>query len=367
MLVTYFQVILSVVLIVSSINTYAQTDSTNTSIKWQKGFLDIHFIHTGGGNCSFMVFPDGTTMIYDAGDSRQTDRDKAPYFPPFDNREITTGNRIAEYISFFAPYDVIDYAVVGHFHDDHYGEITPASPVSDNGAYKLSGITAVGDEVPIKFLIDRAYPHYNYPFDLRGTDKNPNKTLINYLKFINYHQKHSGMRAEQLIPGVKSQIILLRDTSSFKNFEVRNVKVNQHLWLGKSDKVASFTFNPPLVNEKGYYSENTLSIAFKISYGKFDYFVGGDIPGVNDYPDYDIETPIANILGGVDALTLNHHGYKDASTHFYLNKMNPKVIAHQAEHDPHFTDKVQDNLMKIDADVFTLYMSDKKKGSYKNR
>ena len=35
---------------------------------WQKGYMDIHHISTGRGDCNFMIFPDGTTMMVDAGD-----------------------------------------------------------------------------------------------------------------------------------------------------------------------------------------------------------------------------------------------------------------------------------------------------------
>ena len=33
------------------------------------GELDIHFIHTGVGEQTFFVFPDGTTMLLDCGDT----------------------------------------------------------------------------------------------------------------------------------------------------------------------------------------------------------------------------------------------------------------------------------------------------------
>ncbi|MBQ1336712.1 MAG: hypothetical protein IIY32_00195, partial [Thermoguttaceae bacterium] len=35
---------------------------------WQEGELDLHIIHTGAGDNAFHVFPDGTTVLLDAGD-----------------------------------------------------------------------------------------------------------------------------------------------------------------------------------------------------------------------------------------------------------------------------------------------------------
>ena len=40
--------------------------------EWQPGFLDIHHINTGRGDAAFMVFPDGTTFLVDAGDMSET-------------------------------------------------------------------------------------------------------------------------------------------------------------------------------------------------------------------------------------------------------------------------------------------------------
>ena len=35
---------------------------------WKPGFLDIHHINTGRGDATFFIFPDGTNMLFDAGD-----------------------------------------------------------------------------------------------------------------------------------------------------------------------------------------------------------------------------------------------------------------------------------------------------------
>ena len=35
---------------------------------WKEGYLDIHAINTGQGECTFFILPDGTTMLVDAGE-----------------------------------------------------------------------------------------------------------------------------------------------------------------------------------------------------------------------------------------------------------------------------------------------------------
>ena len=40
---------------------------------WQEGYLDIHQINTGRGNSAFLILPDGTTALIDAGELDPTD------------------------------------------------------------------------------------------------------------------------------------------------------------------------------------------------------------------------------------------------------------------------------------------------------
>jgi hypothetical protein len=49
-------------------STNAQNATDTTSMGWNEGYLDIHHILTGSGDCAFVVMPDGTTMLVDAGD-----------------------------------------------------------------------------------------------------------------------------------------------------------------------------------------------------------------------------------------------------------------------------------------------------------
>ena len=55
---------------------------------WQKGYLDIHAINSGRGECVFYILPDGTTMVVDAGEvmaagdsyiQRKPDQGTRPY------------------------------------------------------------------------------------------------------------------------------------------------------------------------------------------------------------------------------------------------------------------------------------------------
>jgi beta-lactamase superfamily II metal-dependent hydrolase len=103
---------------------------------WSAGMLDIHQIATGRGNSAFTIFPDGTTMLFDAGDGGDT-----AYAEPKPDASRTPGQWIARYVTHMLqgrPAE-IDYAVLSHLHPDHIGRISGPEKTSAFGDYKLAG------------------------------------------------------------------------------------------------------------------------------------------------------------------------------------------------------------------------------------
>jgi beta-lactamase superfamily II metal-dependent hydrolase len=85
------------------ITAYGQDKADDKQLQaWTKGMLDIHFINTGRGNASFLVFPDGTTMLIDAGDMNAAESEKVNYplkvSPALPNDSQRPGQWIAAYI-----------------------------------------------------------------------------------------------------------------------------------------------------------------------------------------------------------------------------------------------------------------------------
>ena len=75
--------------------------------------------------------------------------------PRLPDSTFSAAQSITEYLVRAPPAATqIDYAVITHFHPDHYGAIGPLSKTSRYGSYKLSGITEVHEYIPIKKLID---------------------------------------------------------------------------------------------------------------------------------------------------------------------------------------------------------------------
>lgn len=315
---------------------------------WKQGYLDIHFIATGRGNAAYVVMPDGTSLLVDAGEADpQFVASVAPLkaFPAVPDAKHSAGYWIAQYIGKFAPKGrpvSLDYALITHFHTDHMGTISPDSPMSTTGAYRLAGMTEIADLIPIKTLLDRAAPGYDLPVDLRACARqktsdgktsannlrNDANSLINYLQMVSYREAH-GLAVVGVHPGELNQIHL-RNPKQFPQFNIRNIAASGVLWTGRGNEVQQYI--PKDAVKDCLFDENPFSIVLKISYGKFQYYTGGDIPGVPDYTQpywRDIETPVAAVVGPVDVMTLDHHGNRDATNGAILRSLRPRVIVEQ--------------------------------------
>lgn len=342
---------------------------------WQKGYLDIYHINTGRGNAAYFLLPDGTSMLIDAGE-----------LSPLDERTFTARNAVIRPDSTQKPFDwivqfinrvtpagqtpAIDYALLTHFHDDHFGAWYPQAPWSRSGAYQLTGITGVGERITIHTLIDRAYPAYNYPFDFKktaelykGGEVEFAKTINNYFSFIKEKQQQ-GLKMAPFRAGSDRQLVLLRDPASFPAFSIRNVKANGDIWTGKDS--ATYQHFPGFnkTDRSTWPDENSLSLALLLRYGAFSYYTGGDNPGnifLGDNPLRDVETAMARAIGEVDIATMDHHGNRDAINENQIKILRPRVWIGQtwsSDHPGHevLIRLVSPHLYKEPRDLFATNM-----------
>ncbi|QUM73186.1 MULTISPECIES: ComEC/Rec2 family competence protein [Sphingopyxis] len=301
---------------------------------WHEGLLDIHHINTGRGNAAFFVLPDGTSILFDAGDIEDDFEEKyAPLKlgPAVPDRSLRPGQWIADYIRQFAPKSMtaIDYVFVSHFHTDHYGTVLPESPVSAHGPWKLTGIMDVAEVWPIKILIDRGNPDYSFPRPLR---EQQDESLLNYLRFIDAGVRSGRLKTQGFAVGHDDQVLLRHDRKRYPTFSIRNIAANGEIWTGIGMEKQSTLRADEIVDRNGKFNENPLSLVLKINYGDFDYVTGGDITGVSE-PDqpawFNMESKIAPVVGEVDVMTMNHHGNRDATNADWLRNLKPQVLVEQ--------------------------------------
>ena len=173
--------------------------------KWTPGTLDIHQINTGRGNAAFLMLPDGTTMMVDAGNGGNLPPRGTP---PKPEASRTPGEWIARYMRAMGA-SAIDYGYLTHFHDDH-----------------MNAIVDVAGRFPVARMLDRAWPDYNYP----SVDHREFQSAA----FLQYREwlKKGATKGERLVPGRGEQIVLTREPSKYPDFHVRNIAANGEVWTG---------------------------------------------------------------------------------------------------------------------------------------
>ncbi len=288
--------------------------------QWSEGFLDIHHINTGKGECAFFILPDGTTMLVDAGATQQA---KPRVTDPKPDASREPGEWITRYILNFMQTQQIkklDYVLLTHFHDDHIGEIFAGSKVSKNEKYKLAGITEVAEYIPFGKMVDRGWPDYNWPKQLNA------EYIQNYIQFAHWSNNSGEVNVEKFNVGNNRQFKLLKKPDKYPEFEIRNIAANGHIWTGVSNNERNYFPLLENLTDEEYPGENMLSCAFRLTYGKFDYFNGGDITTGSPGTWQDIETPVGLVTGPVDICIANHHAYFDAMGASFLKAVRPRVF-----------------------------------------
>lgn len=297
---------------------------------WQEGQLDIHFINTPAtGECTFVIMPDGTQLLIDAAGNELPTGSVGGRTTNVQIRQRWERSdvpmRIGEFIGIYlrecmewTGNDGIDYYVLTHFHDDHFGKIKGMPVSSKSDSYRLQSFVEILDDFKVGTLLDRGWPDYNYPFDMQKVAANADE-VSNYVTAVKWHVANTGLDAQRFRAGVSDQIRPLRNRSACRGFKVQNIAVNGQVWTGKGRKVVD-TFpsadeiecaNPrKIANGDKCPAENANSCVMRISYGKFDFFQGGDMQynGLSDFEWKNIETAAARACGPVEVMKADHHG-----------------------------------------------------------
>lgn len=305
------------------IKAYPTEEELNTPYSgWQAGEMDIHHIYTGRGESNFLIFPDSTSMLIDAGDWNPKDYPKMCEELPDSSRRA--GAWIARYIQRVNPCgNEVDYLMVSHFHNDHTGDCTNPAPITTGRGtnYVMTGIAEVGETIHFKKVFDRGWPDYQYPIPISDPD------VDNYRAFIRWKTSQEGLQQERFIVGQRNQIALLKKPEKYdKLFFIRNLAANGEIWNGEGlTTTRYYDLNPLNLTETQ--NENTKSLAIRIGYGPFTYYTGGDISSSlldQSGNRINIEEKVAEVCGPVDVCKANHHAYSDAMSEGFIRNIQAR-------------------------------------------
>jgi beta-lactamase superfamily II metal-dependent hydrolase len=264
---------------------------------WTPGTLDIHQIVTGRGNAAFIRYPDGTSLLLDAGDSGPSDEQNGK-----PDLSRPAADVIVEYLQRMLGQarPSIDYALLTHFHPDHIG-----------------GFPSVADRVKIGTIVDRGYDYL--------TPAAGDKLFAGYKALVERLGRDSGTRHVAARAGAADQVPAHKAVNAF---EARIISVNDRVWTGGDASKNRF---PPLSSlaTEDLPTENMCSVTLRIKYGAFDYFTGGDQPGypVPGAPEWhDVESDVARAIGPTDVHVVNHHGSIEEENPFWLRTLRSQVM-----------------------------------------
>ena len=165
---------------------------------------------------------------------------------------------------------------------------------------------ALYDEIPYRTLVDRSWPEYE--------DKKEQK---NWECFARSMSERDGMKVEKFDLGSDSQFVLVNHPEKYPDFKILNYHVNGLVW--NNGEVMDCWKGKPA-------KENGASAGFLLSYGKFDWFTGGDA-GNNGK----VEKPTARAIGRqIEAMKGHHHMSWHTMSAQMLEILRPQVVVNQS-------------------------------------
>ena len=292
-------------------------DAEETCPDWKPGEMEIHFIHTGVGEQTFFIFPDGTTMLLDCGDTHH-----AKYMcdvPPQPSAEKCGGEWVSRYIQRLIPQREIDYLMASHWHGDHIGDPSLGCWKNAQGE-QVCGISAVAEDFRFRHYFDHQFPNPGqYALD-------PDPEAFDLFQHWLEKARAAGLDAQPFKVGARDQIRLQNDLARYPQFHVRNLCANAVLWDGK-DGVIDLGADHVKSGRKTIH-ENRLSAAIRIDYGDFSYYTGGDNElelFAADGKPYNWEAKIGRVCGPVSVAKTNHHAGSHAMSPAFCAAVRPQV------------------------------------------
>lgn len=272
-----------------------------------EGELRIWIPYAEQGDATLIQFPNGKSLLIDAG-TPQSGRD---LLLPF-LRSLGI--------------DHLEALLITHYDWDHLGGVATLLAGED-------GLLGTGDDI----TLDVAYDRGGEPWD-------DSPGLGDYLGALDI----LGIPRETLEAGQR----LLLDS----NVKALCVTANGIVYHDSGDFLW-MDLSPATFSGK----ENAASIGLLLEMEDFSYLTAGDLTGganLNGFLSPDVETLLAESLGEVDVVHVNHHGSSSSSNETFVAATQPEAVFIQAGIDNRFghpTFQVLQRWEDIGAEVYSTH------------
>jgi len=273
---------------------------------WRHGEMELHFIYTGRGENAFYILPDGTTVVNDTGDlapSKHLQLDECPWRP---SPDLLGGECVSRYIRRLVKTRKIDYLLLSHWHEDHFGAQWFRAKTTADGR-QVCGMALLGEDFDFGAFLDNQHD------DFGKYNSADDKKSLGMMRDFLARQKAKGMTHEPFRVGALNQIRLQHDPKGefAKVFSVRNVAANGTVWTGRGEESKNCADTHFEKIGRTRIPQNELSMSIRIDYGKFAFLTSGDLS--MEFLDekgepYSWEGVCGRAAGKVNVCKSNHHG-----------------------------------------------------------
>ncbi len=250
--------------------------------------LVIHHIDVGQGDCTF-IQTRSKNILVDAGNNGKGESVVIPYLKSL---------RISR----------INYVIATHYHADHIGGL---------------------DEVLDAFDVDTVFDRGNLHPAPRS------KIYAGYVKAIGSTPRVAVLPCTRF--SVSPRIVLHFVAADGKCEGDQPTTIDEATERSIDENSLSVAFTITYIDTSDHPSTaNALCSMRHVERSEtpqggapcqvFTYFTGGDLTGYNDRDVIDLETPVAQIVGRVDALKISHHGSRSSTNPTFISTLSPACV-----------------------------------------